>query len=52
MNQARQETVVIISENDHPIIMARMNGKMTYYKLTEMGWIDHVEFLQADVVQK
>lgn len=50
MKSAQQETVVVISENGEPIIIARMNGKMTYYKLVEMGYEAHVEFLGADTV--
>lgn len=51
-NESREEGVLIVFNEMHePIIMARKNGTVKYYKLEEMGYADHAEFLGADIAQ-
>ena len=57
MNLARQEGVILIYDQDEtitgePVYMMRKNGSIKYYKLVEMNWADHVEWLGAENVQK
>lgn len=52
MRTYQQEGVVMILEEDEPIAIVRANGSTKYYKLIEMSFKDHVEFLGADQVQK
>ena len=61
MKPAKQEGVVLIFDEKisnsgetvsaEPIYMMRKNGTVKYYKLEEMNWADHLEFLGADSVQ-
>jgi hypothetical protein len=48
---SEQEGVIIVSENGEPTYMVRKNGSVKYYKLTDMGFGDHVEMLGADKSQ-
>jgi hypothetical protein len=51
MGKATQEGVIIIfDESGEPEMMVRRNGSVVYYKLVEMKFGDHAEFLKADVV--
>lgn len=45
---ATQEGVILIFEDNEPTIMIRKNGCVTYFKLVEMSFADHIEFLGAD----
>jgi hypothetical protein len=48
---SQQEGIIIISENGDPTYLVRKNGAVKYYKLSEMGFGDHVEMLGADKPQ-
>ena len=51
MNKATQEGVgIVFGEDGEPEVMVRRNGSVKYYKLTEMSFGDHLEFLGADKV--
>lgn len=56
--KAQQEGVILvyeslegIEESDTPTVMIRKNGSVQYYKLTEMSFGDHAEWLGADKPQ-
>jgi hypothetical protein len=53
MNKATQEGVILIFPDGgvEPDVMVRKNGAVKYYKLTEMGFVDHAELLGADKIE-
>lgn len=51
-HDANQEGVIIVQEAGEPVVLVRKNGSVKYYKLTEMNFADHIEFLNADKAQR
>lgn len=52
MKTTTKEGVILIWEDNVPIVMIRGNGKVEYFQLTPMGMQDHEELWSADNVKQ